>query len=344
MSLLGVGGVKTIVRAEDLAGEIMRRRERAGEIREKINTYCRNVFGIKDFFFLVDSYFNSCPGYREKLMVCLARQVPCPSIEHLATQVFVEWLGRAEISASFVPLSFTRDSVATANKYKASIIKPGMLYRTRSGSLHVDRVNLLDRSMRGTVEGVVFDRLKTATGEMITDHHALALKSILGCDLKSIDLSRLFGEIVRTAVVGRSHNIPPHLYVRHLDRERKEDIHLVDFKNGCDPRPPAIWYYLFYLFIFTDGNCALVEGQEDGAVSAWFAQSIAHIKGICGFEPLIVRMPINTKVGEYVSELYEVPRWMVNTPEWRERINIPHPDADVNSVIGEVAKEMIVAC
>lgn len=331
---------------ESLFQAVEQRRLQRDEIRKTINEYCLNEYGIHEFFSILDEHLLS-KLRQDRLNMCLVRQIPCQNIEHLAVSRLVKYLQKCGHSASLASISFVRDSYLSKNEYKKSLLNLPILGRSRNGLLTVNFENILNVRHRSNVEGRIFDEFRVVDGGKLVDYHLELRRKIFGSEDIVVDLSSFFKELAFQSVNNAGKKHPKCLYVRQGTREVKNYYTMVDFLQGSDdPRPPADWYYFFYLLMFVDGTCSMVSTMDkDPIVVSWFKRNIEIINEICGCPPLIVDIPLEVSVDGFSSKLNEVPRWTIDNDVWHESIVIPEEDnCDLCEVVRLFCEQLIVNC
>ncbi len=332
--------------AEATKAAVEERLADSAQIRKRIDAFCADTYGIERFSEIVEKHF---PVQDKKLQVCLARQIPTANIEHLAVKAAVDCLQESGVDATTVFLSFVRDGFAS-NCYKMSLVKLPFIFRSRKGKIVVEGQKILDKQQRYCIEGRIFAYMRTIDGNSLVEHHkqmlcdALKIKSET---LHFLDASDFFTEILCKA----KKNGPMFVYKKRGEKEVK-----APFRGHVEAdkvmRPPADWYYLFYLFIFADGRRALASTvDEDPRVVQWFEKSVAQIKDICGFVPLLLSTPLKVSVQVGVnggakthhSKLNEIPKKALSNNGWMHAI--PSPDlADTFYNIVRHYEEQFIAC
>ena len=325
-----------------LMEEVEVRFKNRGVIRERINEYCFVAYGIDNFFSIADKYLHQDFGGK-LLNICLARQVPCQNIEHLAIAKLASFLSENGLSAKAVPMAFARDSFTSNNEYKASLIKIPYLFRGRKGGLIVKKESILARLHRESIDGKILDQLKTEDGLGLPDFHYALRKNIFGDNDCFVDFSSFVKEVAFQSVESRSVNMPGYVFIRSGMKERKVHPFDADFSNGQDPRPPADWFYFLYLMMFLDGGSALASTvDEDPRVIAWFSDNMKKIKEICGFSPLLIDTPLKVRVEDLSSKLIEFPMWVDNDRSWSQQIVLSEMvNHDLYYVVEHIEKQLI---
>jgi hypothetical protein len=325
-----------------LLEEIRVRELNRDAIRKSINDFCFKEYGVCDFFAIADKYLQENTG-SNVFKICLARQVPCQNIEHLAINRLASFLTENGIETMALPMAFARDSYTSSNEYKTSLAKIPHLFRSRKGGLVVKRENILASHQRENVDGKILDRLETENGISLVDFHYSLRKSIFGESDCFVDFSSFVKEIARQSVESGSLNMPEYVFIRSGIKEKKVRASEADFSNGQDPRPPADWYYFLYLMLFLDGSCALASTiDEDPRVISWFTANIARIEEICGFKPLFVDTPLKVSVDEFSSKLNEFPKWVSEDLDWESKISLSEmSDHKLYHVVEHIEKQLI---
>ena len=298
------------------------------KIRNSINDYCSEKYGIENFFSIVDEFLPES----DKTQVCLARQVPTANIEHIALKLAADYLN---LEALF--LSFSRDSYPQSlNEYKKSLVKPIYLFKSRQGRITPQGSKLAS----GNVQGLILSEIKTSKGSRIVDFHQELIESVFykpGTSPRQEEMSVFFSKILTSC----SKNLPEKVFVKNGEREILTDIRDVDDLSLV--RPPASWYYLFYLFIFVDGKRVLADSYscDDGKIKSCFIDNIELIKKISGFEPLIFEVPNFIEVDGYRSNLTEIPKKSLEGNGFLNKINKPEQDKSFKLTMEHFAQELI---
>lgn len=297
--------------------EIREREARREDIRKAINRFCKEKYGIEDFFVLADSFFDSIDGFA----VCLARQVSTINVEHTACHLLSEWLSSA-IGRKVVtlPLSLIQDSYVSSNPYKVSLVKLPWLARGRkSGQLVVNN----ERIAYGEHERWTLGSIKTISGKELPQHHLALREEAFGPNVV-VELSPFFQQLLEESL--NSSKGPAEAYQTVSGRVTR-----VRAKAGMENlRPPADWIYLFHLMLFLDGKRALLSTVGDNdEVGGWFARAIRAIEEIAGLPPLIIDTPVKVQVENHKSNLLEYPTGILKDG-WQKGINMPPIDPSLS--------------
>lgn len=313
-----------ILTVSDLIREIELRKKREKETRERINEYCRKVYGIDDFFGKVHKIFK---GMNDYFVICLARQIPTINIEHLGKKCLEQWLSVSGLKTVSLALALTSDSFRGENSTKLSYVNIRYLRKSRNGSIYVKHEKIVAKEIRGVLNNCTLHKIQTIFGKNLVDYHYELRKKVLGDGSREIDFSAFYLECVKECLKN-SGKKPSILFVEDGLREKAISS---DFLNeGNITRPPAEWYYPLYLMLFTDGNKALISTVgDDEKVSSWFADSIKMISEIAGVPPLIIDTPNKVITPRHSSDLSEIPDWVLNDSQWMEKIRIPPPESNI---------------
>ncbi|MFZ2188067.1 MAG: hypothetical protein WAV73_00700 [Candidatus Moraniibacteriota bacterium] len=282
------------MKREQIKKEVATRRNAQGEIRSSINAFCAKEFGIEDFFAIADKHF---PEQLDEFQVCLVRQVPTPNVEHLATYLSAKAWGLEPVY-----MSLTRDSFpqqATENQYKKSLVNSPRMFRGRKG-ISVQHERLVQDSV---LQNIILSDLGTKCGRKLPEVHWELMGKAIPNPPQKLELAGFFQELLMSS----SKNLPRCVFVRQGRREKM--FYGCNFSEANDPRPPADWYYFFYLLLFVSGSRGLASTvDEDPEVLAWFKEGNQKIENICGFLPLILDTPLKVEVDGFCSKLNEIPR------------------------------------
>jgi hypothetical protein len=283
------------MRKQELSLEVIRRRSARESIRNAVNAYCEKKFGIRDFFAIADKHFMK---QTDDFQICLSRQVPTPNIEHLALYLAAREWGIVPTFLSLIRDTFPQKGI---NEYKKSLISVPLVKKARNGGF---AVNCQRVSGEKVLQGMIFSELRSFCGKRLPDFHWDMLeKAIPEGEIEKKDLSSFFSELFFEA----KRCLPEFVFVRRGRYEKRFE------RSNCsitdDIRPPADWYYFFYLMIFLDGFRGLASTvDEDLKVVRWFEENNQKIKDICGFAPLILDTPLKVRMGEFHSKLNEIPQ------------------------------------
>lgn len=300
----------------DLKCEIEARLKRKDETRERIAQFCHQVYGIADFFSLVNKFF---PSDDNAFFICLARQIPTINIEHVAFHLLPQWLSvTLDREVVALPLAFARDSYAAQNKYKKSLIKLPWLRRGRNGRfIHCQNILALKELKDGTILG----QLKTVDGRELPEFHQ-ALRSAAFGENKTIEVSLFHRQCLIDCLRNKKRAAPLVVYRRVGEREVR--AYSADVSITEDIRPSAEWFYLFHLMLFLDGQMGLLSTiGDDPEVERWFSGVIETIERVAGVKPLIIPVPKEVEVDSFKSELLEYPQLVLDSAGWQDLIAMP---------------------
>jgi len=378
-----------MMKIQSLRQEIEQRREQRDGIRRKINCYCQAQFGIPDLYEIVDRFFGP---QQEALRVCIARQVPSISIETVAFELLCQWLTLCDFPVTPHVLGLKRDSFVQS-RYKQALANMQVVFQGKYAAARTqwpvtETTRLRDLSGRifhyirtASVADLLsfFDRTAIVgkkPREMMRDelqrhlnghdqkHRSLSLfhkalrNMVFGRDGASIlDASETFEEFLRSSLAAYPNgNYPSYFF--HDDNGHDAIFYLngggvPDDIHKKSLRPPAEWYYLFYMMMFLDGTAALVRtvGHDNDECCEWFTKAAQNIKSVCGFEPLFIDVPDQVEVNGYQSNLFEVGfRLLIpwnaeqgkNSTGWHSRISMPSVAATCYDSFRSFAEQAIV--
>lgn len=309
----------------ELKAEISRREAARPQIRERIAAFMKEKFGISNFWKIVDNFFQGQEGFG----LCLARQIPTSNIEHVGLALLCEWLQNQGFKCEFSPLALYADSYIGGNDYKESLVKiPWVMdRRKRPGEITQQTEKLLQKSeIVGT--GYVFSQMQHHAGTPLTEHHLQLLGNALGYLPPVRDISPYFRLTAQLALGADAPRKPDEVYVTNgTCRERL--VRATQLEDANFSRPRARWYYFIYLLVLVDGHRGLLSTVDDcDDVTGWFDDAIREIEEICGFQPLIIDVPVKVVGNGYESFLNEH-SLRVQQGDWRKLISQPSPESTI---------------
>lgn len=309
----------TIEKIEDLRKEIEERARNREGIRSLINGYCKTHYGIADFYSTAGEFFKRQQGFE----ICLSRQIPTASIQHLAKHLFAEWLAlRGGIPAKPIALAFGADSFLFSNALKKSYVDVPLYSRGR-----ISNRKIVVGKDRAELDGKILNRICAVTGKTLPVFHQGWREQILGNDRTEIDLSDFFLKCLQQCLdCDTAEEKPDYVFVESSgDKEKTIATKLLGGQKIL--RPPAEWYYPIYLMLFVDSSRALLSADKHSPKSdSLYEEAIGIIKRVTGFSPLIIHIPKEIKIG-YTSNLLELPEWVLRDKNWKNKIGMPSNDS-----------------
>jgi hypothetical protein len=322
------------MKVSDLFREVESRKERKDEIRSRANKFCLEMFGISDFFSLVDKMFAK----QEKFAVCLSRQVSTVNVEHVGLKLFTEWLTSLSFFSEALPISFTKDAFSGENSFKKSLIKIPYIGRSRNGNIFCHCESIVDVEQKRNLDGRILESLRTQSGQLLTDFHHDLRKTVFNEDSKTVDASDFFLTCLCQNL--KSEKKKPSMVCIDCDGIEKR-LPSANLNGHLLSRPTADWYYFFNLLAYTDGSRCMVSTIDDNhVVSRWFNSSLEKIEAAVGIKPLIVDIPCRIETASFVSDLNHVNRRLIN-PRWRDKIVFPSNDADLFGAFEHLERQVI---
>lgn len=323
----------------EIKDAIQLRQESKEMIREKINEYCFKMYGIENLFSIIDTIFPKNEG----LDICLARQIPTPNIEHLSLKLSVRYLSQSQgIQAQPLFMSFHRDAYPNVqNSYKKSLVNIPILFRSKKGTL----ITQGQKISKGDIQGMILSEIDSIFNKKLPEYHWELMEKAFYEDAKLLhktDVTIFFQSVLNAC----TKNLPEKMYLRKGVKEElvetKELIRQGLNIKDLDLRPPATWYYFFYLCLFLDGHKALASTlDEDPNVLAWFDTNNVQMEQICGFQPFILDTPLRVNTGELVSKLEEVPKKALGGNGFLKSLGPLESNLDFFRIMNHYQKELI---
>lgn len=305
-----------------LAREVDHYRTEAAGTIDRLDRFAADTYGIEG----VSQLFQEWWGKGSAPTICLARQLITWSTEQLAFSLVGEELRHA-LGYDWKILPFTGDCYGQ-HPYKESLVKIRSLGFRSDGSLEasskVPRVNVIgDKERRGKLCGAeprILSAIETDAGIFwgrprpamrLPAFHASFWKEITGKDAEQSpkDAGTLHNALLRRSMESDSSGTPSYFFREvegravRCDVERWTDL---TPEEKCLTRPPAQWYYFFYLSLFTTGERILFASLDDDKdVHAMFG-IMEDVQRVTGKMPLIVAIPYKEQIGDWTLRFNEV--------------------------------------
>ena len=275
-----------------IAHDVALRLAERDQIRQRLDAFMLRERGIPAFSTIVDRWM---PPLSNSLALCLARQIPTASIEHLTVDGTARWLS-SHIASHAAVMGFRRDCWVS-NSYKQSLTVLPVIQKVSGNVVHVRNTKVVTPAFRPNLQHLPvlssipakFARPEWGLeirGTLADLHHALRTRA-RGVEDTTPDFSFLWQECLH-----RSTKPPAYAFVDLGGYARK--VQRWDMYASSYIRPPASWYYLLYLGMFLTGERALIATtieEDDESIRMLFVESIAVLKEATGVEPLILWTP-----------------------------------------------------
>jgi hypothetical protein len=298
------------------------RRTRFHEARASVNAFVRRRYGLDHMMEMADEMFSG----HEVPVAVLARQIASICVEDVA---FVA--GARRMGLTPLTLTFTRDAFTKNNHDKLNRVKVPWVSWSKKGNL-VRGYDRIVRESNDALERVPLDRIRCVDGTLLPDYHT-ALRKTAGIVGAVDDVFTLDRRILSAA-----RNRPAFVYREVGGREVRYPIDATTPLESRD-RPPAEWYYPYYLSWFIDGTFVLFETYDNpmGEVShakAMFEGAMREVASETGFVPLIVKVPALSKEMLYCNRHLMQPDAFVEVSTQAKR----HPMDDTVTFFRNVAE------
>lgn len=254
---------------------------RREEIRDRVNSFVQSTYGIETMTGILPKFFSFLE--KEEPVGFLARQIASVCIEDIAFQVGVHSLGLQPVTAPF-----GRDSFTSKNHDKLHRIKIPWISWSKKGNMVLAHERACTRNSE-ELEGVPLDKIVCHDGSILPDFHTNLRKK--ACLIESTsDVS-----LLHSYMLAQARNRPRFVYRETANREEKVALVEGAIVEARD-RPPASWYYPYYLSWFVDGSMVLFETYDNPLAEVphakmLFEKAMSHVAIGTGFMPLVVKIP-----------------------------------------------------
>lgn len=274
-----------ITSAEELKVALEERVRRRQEIHARLEAFFVRSYGIENGREMFETSINL--SQHAKPVAILARQIASVCVEDVAFEVIASHLGLSPLTFTFV-----RDTFTIRNHEKMHRVKVPWIEWSKKRNL-VIRYEMPAMLPYVALEGVPLANIECKGGSMLPAYHD-GLRKEMGLSTLTADVSGLHAYMLRYATR------KPSFVYRTIDGRTERYWLTADEEVMETDRPPASWYYPYYLSWFLDGSAVLFETYEnpEGGVpeaKRLFEESVKRVVQGTGFGPLVVRIPPLTK-------------------------------------------------
>lgn len=316
---------------EELNEELKRRKVLKGEIQNKLDNWIKIKYGIENFSRKFSTYFSV--SAETQTVAVLARQIASVSTEDVACFIGTRLLGMKPVVATF----FT-DSFSSQNGDKRSRVKINWTSWSKKGNLIKTYEHLAIKSM-DKLEHMLLNRIITIYGNNIPDFHLSLRSKFFGDSDCCLDV----GALQKTFLLEAT-NKPTYWYIENENGYAKRSADMSKIEQAV--RPPADWYYPYYLSWFLDGSMVLLETYDNPnddvpEIKDSFVNAMNLIHNNVGVYPLVVRTPIlSSDMLSLNRHLLEKPKSLDELEQSAKRLDIEN--ASLPYVFRSVA-DMVMA-
>jgi hypothetical protein len=314
-----------------LADELQKRREKAKTIRQALDGWFRDDYGIENFSSLLDSFWGS-QDYNSKIVLVLSRQIATGNLRSLALSLSAQFLCQQGIPSYVLEFSYIRDIYLSRNELKRSYLNIPVASTMPGGGLEIrergvpitdsddleskplcqiviDRKALcqeLEQEKQGKKPPFftyfVSDEVIVSEPSLVMLHSALRSRIFNSAPPAVKDVSEFFQKCLAENV--RSGKVPTDTKCFIL-KEGKEICVTADKLTYDDilrwqARPGSKWYYRevpVYLAMFVDGCGVLVENFDDaGHFEKLVVETMQIFEQKVGIKPLIAKIPLQNEL------------------------------------------------
>ena len=286
-----------------LMEELEEYRENAEETTYRLNSYVFEHYGIPKVSETLDFWWRDLPAPA----ACLARQVISPSTEQLAFSIVGAALSK-EHGLDWRIMPFTDDCYGR-HRYKESLLKmPHLLHEPGKGCVGVKIVELIPskEKRKELLEGnppilhsmfVPMLQLPQASNawDTLPSYHGRLWKLATNrAAQSSAEAGSLHSRLLYRSMDRGFDRKPGYFFQAVGKRAVKRDASewkTISVADRLRARPPAQWYYFFYLSLFVTGKRVLFASLDDDKdVHAMF-EVVEEIERATGRKPLIAAIP-----------------------------------------------------
>lgn len=271
-----------ITSKDALQRALSERISRREEARNRVNEFVRTGYGIPAMTEILPRFFSFL--HQEEPVAFLARQVASMCVEDVAFEVGARSLGLQPVVVPFGQDTFTKD-----NHDKLHRVKIPWTSWSKKGHLVLAHERICQGS-NDDIEGLPLDRIICGNGESLPRFHQ-GLRARANITAATTDVSPL-----HTFLLTNAPSRPQFIFRETAGgRVEKRSLAESDLILTRD-RPPASWYYPYYLSWFIDGTMVLFETYDNpiGEVcyaKAMFEKAMHIVTAETGFVPLVVKIP-----------------------------------------------------
>lgn len=310
-----------------LADEMSDYQRAAKQTQDVLNAYVRREYGIESFSDIVEEWWGSTDP-----TICLARQVITWSTEQLAFNIIADQmrLNGCTPELQWKILPFTSDGYGN-HPYKESLIKvPTLIFN--NGTTSIKHTELVSKEGRRNLQHghpMQLSHILTDAGSYwgigcssvsLSHFHQMFWRKVTGSDpCCNQDASLFHSHLLRECMKTSSSNKPSTFFIERDGRAIKCAIGDWDSLSDAErrtARPPASWYYFFYLALFTTGTRVLFASlDDDDDVHTMFA-TMNEVEEACGKKPLLAAIPYKHTIGKTKLLFNEVNPTLLRVNAW----------------------------
>jgi hypothetical protein len=215
----------------------------------------------------------------------LARQIASACIEDIAFNLGAKRLGLTPLTATFV-----RDAFDARNHDKYHRVRIPWIEYSRSNVRSIKHEQI-SRENVPDLTAIPLEHIRCLDGKKLPAHHR---------DLRAATrLSGLLTDVsgMHVAMLKSADRKPTHVYRSTRQGHAEKRLPLEKgFELADYDRPPASWYYPYYLSWFVDGSAVLFETYDNpiaqvSEAKRLFEACLLKVTEGTGFTPLIVKIP-----------------------------------------------------
>lgn len=248
--------------------------------REGVKRFLSAEYGFEEPVTIIPPYVS-----REHPVAVLPRQIASACAEDIAFTIGAKRLGLTPLTATFV-----RDAFDSRNHDKYHRVRIPWVEYSRNGVRSVSHEQV-SRERIPDLASVPLEQIRCLGGKNLPAHHR---------DLRAA--TRLSGPLtdvsgIHTAMLNGAGRKPRYVYRSTGHGRAEERVELREGRGltGHD-RPPASWYYPYYLSWFVDGSAVLFETYDNpiaevSEARTLFESCFRKVTEGTGFAPLIVKIP-----------------------------------------------------
>jgi len=318
-----------------LESEIRAYKADADRTRTRLDAYVFERYGIPSVSSLIEQWW----GPAGRTAFCLPRQIVTWSIEQLAFAGLGKGLSRT-MELDWKMLPFVSDCYGR-HRYKESLIKiPELVFDAKGTCTGTRKTEVIgSKERRGEINSgkpYILREIETDEGEFWKEHygkmslpgfHGKCWRRATGEDPPCATDAGLLHNSILSSCMQSSGEKPEYYFLEEEKRAVQCSLHWHELsaEKRATARPPAQWYYFFFLSLFTTGERILCEAPGDDRKVIGMFKVMEDIERVTGKMPLIVTLPERYQSGRCSFTFDEVNPSVLESDFFQKEGDLPDP-------------------